>query len=158
VGLKSNLQGFSRRYAVEGSIQHRIVAAEPQDIRRQKCPKDPCRALFAANGKGKGCCHLILVGWLVGGKYKIFSWALDKKNIMPASIKPKTPRSRVGNRWQVYTGKAFCTSGGLTQKDLTTNKWGDIVSKKMQQRGRALYKKYRDVMEENRAPPFRSRR
>ena len=40
--------------------------------------------------------------------------------------------SSVGSRAQVYHGTAMYTSGGLTKKDLTMSKRGEIVSKRKQ--------------------------
>ena len=40
--------------------------------------------------------------------------------------------SSVGSRAQVYHGTAMRTTGGLTKKDLTMSKSGEIVSKKKQ--------------------------
>lgn len=39
----------------------------------------------------------------------------------------------VGSRAQVWHGTAYKTSGGLTKKQLSMNKWGRIVSVKKQQ-------------------------
>ena len=39
--------------------------------------------------------------------------------------------NKVGSRYQVFTGKAEKTSGGLRKNDLKKNKQGRIVSKKV---------------------------
>lgn len=69
----------------------------------------------------------------------------------------QTPKKTIGSRAEVYHGTAHHTSGGLTHSDLRMNKWGRIVSKKMQERGRKLHKKYGSILEENRAPAFRKK-
>lgn len=61
---------------------------------------------------------------------------------------------RVGSRAQVMHKTAYKTSGGLLYGDLKMNKWGRIVSKKKQEAGKKLYKKYKDILKENRAPSF----
>lgn len=53
----------------------------------------------------------------------------------------------VGSRAQVMNGTAHHTSGGLTQKDLTYNSQGRIVSKKKQAMGKVLYRQYKDVLQ-----------
>lgn len=61
---------------------------------------------------------------------------------------------RVGSRAQVMHRTAYKTSGGLLLVDLKMNKWGRIVSKRKQEAGKKLYKKYKDVLKANRAPSF----
>ena len=48
----------------------------------------------------------------------------------------------VGSRAKVYHGNAKKTTGGLTKSDLTMNSRGDIVSKRKQELGYRLYRKY----------------
>ena len=50
--------------------------------------------------------------------------------------------TRVGSMLQVWRGTAVHTAGGLTVKDLTRSKSGKIVSKKQQQAGFRLAKKF----------------
>jgi len=45
-------------------------------------------------------------------------------------ISGKSYKELFGSRSQVYNGTAYKTTGGLTKKDLTMNKWGRIVSEK----------------------------
>lgn len=45
-------------------------------------------------------------------------------------ISGKSYKELFGSRAQVHNGTAYKTTGGLTKKDLTMNKWGRIVSEK----------------------------
>ena len=45
-------------------------------------------------------------------------------------ISGKSYKELFGSRAQVYNGTAYKTTGGLTKKELTMNKWGRIVSEK----------------------------
>jgi hypothetical protein len=45
-------------------------------------------------------------------------------------ISGKSYKELFGSRSQVHNGTAYKTTGGLTKKDLTMNKWGRIVSEK----------------------------
>jgi hypothetical protein len=45
-------------------------------------------------------------------------------------ISGKSYKELFGSRVQVHNGTAYKTTGGLTKKDLTMNKWGRIVSEK----------------------------
>ena len=51
----------------------------------------------------------------------------------------KEMRAR-GNKNEVWNGEAKRTPGGLTKDDLTLNKRGKVVSKKMQEKGRRAFK------------------
>jgi len=45
-------------------------------------------------------------------------------------VSGKSYNELFGSRAQVHNGTAYKTTGGLTKKDLTMNKWGRIVSEK----------------------------
>ena len=45
-------------------------------------------------------------------------------------VSGKSYKELFGSRSQVHNGTAYKTTGGLTKKDLTMNKWGRIVSEK----------------------------
>lgn len=47
----------------------------------------------------------------------------------------------VGSRAQVWHGTKHHTKYGLMKKGLTKNKWGRIVSRKVQKQSKATYKK-----------------
>jgi hypothetical protein len=49
-----------------------------------------------------------------------------------------------GTRAEVWHGTAKKTKGGLTKDNLTKNKYGRIVSKRMVERGKKLYKKSKE--------------
>ncbi len=73
----------------------------------------------------------------------------------------RTPQRSIpatGSRKQVMNGHAKHTSGGLTKNDLTYNKWGAIVSKKVQQQAKKRWPCIKDVFEENKAKPFSSKK
>ncbi len=80
-----------------------------------------------------------------------------KNNNMPTHIRAHTPR-RIGSRRSVMTGHAQKTGGGLTKSDLKFNRWGRIVSKKVQAQAFDRWSDVRSVFRENRAAPFTPKR
>jgi hypothetical protein len=48
---------------------------------------------------------------------------------------------KIGTRNEVFDGLALQTSGGLTINDLVTNAKGKVVSKKLQDKGHAMFEK-----------------
>merc|ERR1712060_6317 len=48
--------------------------------------------------------------------------------------------SKVGKKWRVFAGKKEKTTSGLKKADLVKNKRGKVVSKKMQAKGKRVYK------------------
>merc|ERR1719205_156364 len=57
------------------------------------------------------------------------------KSAMRRKMKAKKV-SKVGKKWQVLKGTRVKTQGGLQKSDLTKNKSGKVVSKKMSMRGK----------------------
>ena len=67
--------------------------------------------------------------------------ASAKKGMKKAAMKSMRRRkakkvSKIGKKWQVFKGTRVKSVGGLTKADLTKNKHGKVVSKKMSLRGK----------------------
>merc|ERR1712025_596042 len=63
------------------------------------------------------------------------------KAMKKAKKKSKIAKGKMAKA-MVFRGSKVKTTGGLTKSDLVKNKYGGIVSKKQQAKGKALYAKY----------------
>ena len=66
--------------------------------------------------------------------------SMKKSSGMKRRAMRKKKVSIRGKKWQVFSGKKVKTIGGLKKTDLVKSKSGKVVSKKMSQRGKRVFK------------------